>query len=73
MTLDLVTVTKWTLGQGPTLHRWSRDKPSPPHPIIVTGNIVGSPVVRTSTKHKNITVNFIAMPLLDPKLLQFKD
>ena len=56
MTWDLVTVTKWTLGQGPTLHtntdshRWSRDKPYPPHPMIVTGNIVGSPVVRTSTK-----------------------
>ena len=73
MTWNLVTATKWTLGQGPTLHRWSRDKPSPPHPMIVTGNIVGTPAVRTSTKNKSITVNLFTIPLLDPKLLQFKD
>ena len=47
--------------------------PLPSHPIIVTGNIVGSPAVRTSTKNKNITVNFITIPLLDLTLLQFKD
>ena len=48
MTWDLVTATRWTLGQWPTIYRWSRD--NPPHPMIVTENIVGSPIVGTSTK-----------------------
>ena len=30
--------------------RWSRDNPPPPHPMIVTENIVGSPAVGTSKK-----------------------
>ena len=46
MTWDLVTATSWTLGPGPTVYRWSRD--NPPHPMIVTENIVGSPAVGTS-------------------------
>ena len=50
MTWDLVTATRWTLGPGPTVYRWSRDNPPPPHPMIVTENIVGSPAVGTSKK-----------------------
>ena len=48
-------------------------QPFPPHPMIVTENIVGSPAVGTSKQNQNITVNFIMIPLLYPKLLQFKD
>ena len=55
MTWDLVTATRWNLGPGPTVYSWSRDNPPPPHPMIVTENIVGShivgsPAVGTSKK-----------------------
>ena len=50
MTRDLVTATRLSLGPGPTVYRWSRDNPAPPHPMIVMENIVGSPAVGTSTK-----------------------
>ena len=33
---------------GTRVYRWSRD--NPPHPMIVTENIVGSPAVGTSKK-----------------------
>ena len=36
-----------SLGPGPTVYRWSRDNPPPPHPMIVTENIIGSPAVGT--------------------------
>jgi len=42
MTWDLVTATGWTLEQGPTLYRRSQDNPTPPHPMIVTGNVLSS-------------------------------
>ena len=35
----------------PTLYRLSRDNPSPPHPMIVTENIVGRPALGTSNKN----------------------
>ena len=47
MTWDLVTATRWTLGPGPTVYRWSRDNPPPPHPMIVMGC---GPAVGTSKK-----------------------
>jgi len=51
MTWDIVLQPRNRLGPEPTLHRWSRDNPSPPHPVIVTENIVGSSVVGTATKN----------------------